>query len=54
MSIHPTSLAAAILSATTVSPHMMMMKWNNPTATGVVTLRHNPRNNRRTKAKHKK
>ena len=52
MSIHPTSLAAAILSATTVSPHMM--KWNNATATGVVTLRHNPRNNRRTKAKHKK
>lgn len=52
MSIHPTSLAGAILSATTFSPYMM--KWNNPTATGVVTLRHNPRNNRHTKAKRKK
>lgn len=52
MALHPTSLAAAILSVATVSPYMM--KWNNPTATGLVTLKHNPRNNRRTKAKHKK
>lgn len=52
MALHPTSLAAAILAAATVSPYMM--KWNNPTATGVVTLKHNPRNNRRTKAKRKK
>lgn len=52
MALHPTSLAAAILSVTTVLPYMM--KWNNPTATGLVTLKHNPRNNRRTKTKHKK